>query len=121
MLDCALCAAHDASFALFDGHTPPADDFHPQLGDIYRPDGGATIVLTAHGVGRGEVALSLHGPGISGRRGLQLAGVHARWFERRENWVAEFPMGIDLIVCDETCVTAFPRTTSIDLIGATTS
>ncbi|HLL88393.1 MAG TPA: phosphonate C-P lyase system protein PhnH, partial [Tepidisphaeraceae bacterium] len=74
----------------------------------------ATVVLRADAVGAGELTIEVvAGPGVEMPRRVRLAGVAVEWFHRRAEWVADFPLGVDLILADERRVVAFPRTTAL--------
>lgn len=104
----------DAAYVACDGSRPPAGDFRPNLGTLPSPEGGATVVLRADAVGAGELTIEVvAGPGVEMPRRVRLAGVAVEWFHRRAEWVADFPLGVDLILADERRVVAFPRTTAL--------
>ncbi|BAY83299.1 carbon-phosphorus lyase complex subunit [Calothrix parasitica NIES-267] len=112
-------AISEARFIVADGAIPPAQDFTPALGTLDSPEFGATVILKGQQVGSGELILNLTGPGISTQEGkqnkLSLMGFHQDWFIRRQEWVSNFSLGIDLILVDAVRVTVIPRTTQLIL------
>jgi alpha-D-ribose 1-methylphosphonate 5-triphosphate synthase subunit PhnH len=55
----------------------------------------------------------LTGPGIATTQTLGIAGLDPAWLVRRQAWNEGFPLGVDLILMDETRVVALPRTTIV--------
>jgi alpha-D-ribose 1-methylphosphonate 5-triphosphate synthase subunit PhnH len=104
--------ADAAAFVVADGARVP--DFTPRLGTLESPERGATLILTISAVGEGP-RLRLSGPGVPECAELALTGLHPGWVSARSEWVASFPLGIDLILCDGTRFAALPRTTIIQL------
>ena len=45
------------------------------------------------------------------------AGLHPDWIAAREEWNADFPLGVDLILVDKTKLVAMPRTTRINVLA----
>ena len=86
-------------------------------GSLEYPDDGATLVVdvpSLDGPLGGDLELTLTGPGIESVRRLQLAGLPAAFFHSRNRAVANYPMGIDLLLVDEAGrVVGLPRTTRI--------
>lgn len=107
----------DADFVLHTAAVPPPDAFLPRLGDLYRPDRGATLILSGASVGEGSTHLVLEGPGIETTTSLYLNGFDPAWFTRRETWVDNFPIGVDLFLCDTHNVVGLPRTCRVELNG----
>jgi alpha-D-ribose 1-methylphosphonate 5-triphosphate synthase subunit PhnH len=106
-----------ARYVLVDGHRAP--DFQPALGTLASPEFGATLLINVDALGRGPLATTLTGPGIAQRRELQVAGLHVAWLQQRANWVAGFPLGVDIILCAATRIAALPRTTRISITAMT--
>ncbi len=113
LLGAIPAAVSEAAFVLLDAAIAPPDDFQPCLGTIYRPEGGATLVLSGHEIGSGPSSLEIRGPGVLATCSLAIDGFDPRWFERRERWVAGFPVGVDLVLCDRRRAAAIPRTSSV--------
>lgn len=104
-----------AAFVLADARRTAAETFQPRLGDIYRPEHGATLVLRGRAVGRGGTRLRLSGPGVNGAQTLAVDGFDASWWVRRAVWVSDYPMGVDCFLCADDAVAALPRTTRATL------
>lgn len=100
-----------AAFVVADGARPP--DFVPRLGTLESPELGATLILSVAAVGVGEI-LHLDGPGVHAPAELAVSGLHPSWMRARAEWVAPFPMGVDLILCDGQRFAALPRTTQVE-------
>jgi alpha-D-ribose 1-methylphosphonate 5-triphosphate synthase subunit PhnH len=113
LLGSVCLPAEEADYVLHSAAVPPLADYRPRLGDLYRPDASATLILSGTAVGSGSLTLRLQGPGIESETKLHLDGFAADWFERRAQWVANFPRGVDLLLCDATRVAALPRTTHV--------
>jgi alpha-D-ribose 1-methylphosphonate 5-triphosphate synthase subunit PhnH len=100
-----------ARYVLADGARAP--DFEPALGRLESPELGATVLIEAEAVGSGAQCVHLTGPGIDGSRALRMTGLHQDWLARRAGWVADFPLGVDLILADASRIVALPRTTRL--------
>lgn len=103
-----------AAFILARGDLEPG--FQPRLGTLESPEGGGTIIVCVEKLGEG-ISLTLTGPGIEDRRMLAVTGLHPHWLVARQNWTQGFPLGVDLILVDDTCIAALPRTTKIHIQG----
>jgi len=57
--------------------------------------------------------LTLTGPGIAAQAGLSPSGLAPAWLDARARWCADFPMGVDLVLADQTRLAVLPRTTKI--------
>ncbi|MCP5157885.1 MAG: phosphonate C-P lyase system protein PhnH [Gammaproteobacteria bacterium] len=104
-------APETARYVAIDGSRTP--DFRPALGRLESPEFGATLLIEIIAIGSGLLSLDLAGPGIDGQRELRLEGLHTDWLLHRADWVSGFPLGVDLLLCDATCIVALPRTTRI--------
>jgi alpha-D-ribose 1-methylphosphonate 5-triphosphate synthase subunit PhnH len=105
-------SAESAAFVVADGTRAP--DFSPQLGTLESPERGATVVLTVTALGEGQ-PLRLSGAGIDGYSELAVSGWHPDWIDARADWVAAFPLGVDVILCNGARFAALPRTTHIEM------
>jgi alpha-D-ribose 1-methylphosphonate 5-triphosphate synthase subunit PhnH len=108
-------APEQARFVLADAARTP--DFTPALGSLESPEFGATLVLEVQKLGAGTPLL-LTGPGIASQTPasptrLAVQGLHPAWIAQRADWVAAYPLGVDIILCDATHFAALPRTTQI--------
>lgn len=99
-----------ARYVFIDGGESP--EFTPCLGDLPNPDRGATLVVKVKKLGQGQT-MTLSGPGIVDQRQIAIDGFNSAWITRRKQWNADFPLGIDLILCDQERTVALPRTTRI--------
>lgn len=107
----------EARFIIADGAIPADADIVPNLGTLDSPEFGATVILQGEEIGSGELTLNLSGPGISSKNQkpnqLLVKGFHQDWFIRRQQWVSDFPLGIDMVLVDNTKVVMIPRTTRV--------
>jgi alpha-D-ribose 1-methylphosphonate 5-triphosphate synthase subunit PhnH len=105
--------AEEADFILADGAQAP--DFMPRTGSLSEPEQSATLVLRTTALGSGSTRLKLTGPGIREQKEVAVSGLHMDWLRKRADWVAAFPMGVDLILADASQIMALPRTTRIEV------
>ena len=103
-----------SQFVVQPGACPP--DFQPMLGSLENPEQGATLIVVAERLGTGG-RLHLSGPGIDGTATIAVQGVDPTWWQKREQWNASFPLGVDMIVVAGRQVLALPRTTHVNLQG----
>lgn len=87
-------------------------------GTLAYPDDGATLLLAVDALDeRNSTGLSLHlsGPGIESSRIVDLpVGVDPALFEARNQAIAQYPLGIDLLLVDSAGrMVGLPRTTSV--------
>lgn len=118
MLGAPCIPFEKADFVVHNGALPPPADFEPRLGDLYRPDRGATLILCGERLGEGPLVLRLEGPGVETFTELRLTGFDRAWIDRRAQWVSNFPIGVDLFLCDAQRVVGLPRTCRVKLILA---
>lgn len=107
-----------AAFILLDGSRAP--ESAPNLGTLEEPEYGATLLLRVaalHEDSVGEVRLQLSGPGIRQPVTIGVDGLHADWIVARNDWVGNFPLGVELLLCDAQRYVALPRTTQIKIGG----
>ncbi|MDP4029050.1 MAG: phosphonate C-P lyase system protein PhnH [Gallionella sp.] len=103
-----------AAFILLDGSLAP--ELLPNLGTLEAPETGATLLLrveSLHSNETGDVRLHLSGPGIRQRVAISVNGLHPAWITSRNDWVANFPLGVEMVLCDAHRFVALPRTTKI--------
>jgi len=105
----------EARFIVANAAMAPKPGLQPPLGTLSSPELGATLILQGRSLGSGRLTLKLTGPGISGQRPAALAGFDRAWFDRRAEWLASFPLGIDLMLVDAVRVMVLPRTTRIEM------
>lgn len=115
-------ATHDAAdYLLCDGAQPA--DVSPRLGELTDPETSTTLVITVDSVSAEASAAAqtyrLTGPGIQTENLLSIVGLDESWISAREGWVAAFPLGVDMILVDQTGqVAALPRTTQLSVVTA---
>jgi len=90
--------------------------FTPKLGRLKSPEQSATLILVVDKLGVGDLKLNLSGPGIQYNKLLSVTGLAAQWLARREECNIAFPLGIDLILIDDTQIAALPRTTKVEIL-----
>lgn len=112
-LQARIAAPEHAQFIVADGSKPPA--WEPRQGSLDSPEQGATILLKVASLGHGT-HWSLEGPGIETRALLAIGGLDPAWMDRRTAWNAAFPLGVDLVLMDATCMAALPRTTAMSRV-----
>lgn len=105
--------AQHADFILCNGMDTP--EFTPKLGTLSSPELSATIIVHVEQIGSGNSHLILSGPGIPETQSLSLQGLHNDWIVLRNQWVADFPLGIDMVICDQERIVALPRTTRMEV------
>lgn len=111
-LGIGIAETGQAGFIVADGRLPP--DFNPNTGTLSEPEQGATVILSVDSLqDRTDFPLILRGPGIDGQQPLAIRGLHGDWLSARVRWNRNFPMGVDLILVDNSQVVALPRTTQI--------
>lgn len=87
-----------------------------RTGTLEEPHTGATLVVAVQALGEGvqghHLLLTLAGPGIPEQRQLAVSGLSPAVLAARAAAVAEFPMGIELVLVDPRCMVAcLPRST----------
>ncbi|HEX9463780.1 MAG TPA: phosphonate C-P lyase system protein PhnH [Alphaproteobacteria bacterium] len=90
---------------------PALQDF--DLGSIDFPDRSTTLVLAVPML-EGRAGLTLRGPGIKDRAGLQVGGLTAAFWKERADLAALFPLGVDLVLACGRRLAAIPRTTTVE-------
>jgi len=93
---------------------PALDRF--AFGSNEYPDRSTTLILQVESLTQGP-AFELRGPGIDGTAVLQAAVQPADLFERLAINAALFPRGIDVVLVDDDCIVAIPRTTRLAAQG----
>lgn len=77
------------------------------------PQQSATILLLCHSIGGGE-AMTLLGPGIKGRKTIEVRPYIKKVIKLREKLQIEYPLGVDLVFTDEAGeLLAIPRLVKI--------
>lgn len=114
MLQTKSATEDEADYILCDGSQ--FTSFTPKLGSLQSPEKSATLILVVKKLGKGDLQLNLSGPGIQVNQLLSVTGLAAQWLTLREECNVSFPLGIDLILIDDTQITALPRTTSMEIL-----
>ena len=96
------------------GSLPALDRF--AFGSNEYPDRSTTLILQVESLTQGP-AFELRGPGIDGSALLQAIIQPADLFERLAINAALFPRGIDVVLVDDDCIVAIPRTTRLAAQG----
>jgi alpha-D-ribose 1-methylphosphonate 5-triphosphate synthase subunit PhnH len=82
-------------------------------GTLEYPDTSTTIVIDIADIEAGR-GLHLSGPGISGKRRIEIPALPDTFIADLTANRALFPCGVDLIFCHGTRITALPRSTRIE-------
>lgn len=84
-------------------------------GTLLSPEKSSTLMLEIESIGSGYL-YRLTGPGIKHHSDLQLS-ISPEIIEQRTQMCEEFPMGIDLIMCDkDNHIVLIPRTTNMEVL-----
>ncbi len=91
------------------------------IGSDSQPQDGATLIVEVpalhEGGGGAGCTLVLNGPGIRRQARLAVAGLGADVWQARIALQADFPRGIDLLLCCGPHLVALPRSTQLALEG----
>ncbi|MBV2136522.1 MAG: phosphonate C-P lyase system protein PhnH [Candidatus Thiodiazotropha sp. (ex Ctena orbiculata)] len=113
LLQASAASPGEADYILCRGNR--AARFQPKLGSLPSPERSATLIIYVDSLHRGELKLSLKGPGVNGNADCSIAGLDPDWIRRREEWVCGYPLGVDLLLVDDSAVLALPRTTKVEV------
>jgi alpha-D-ribose 1-methylphosphonate 5-triphosphate synthase subunit PhnH len=108
-------AVTEAAFVLMSGALAPPGDFTVQRGSLLAPERGATLIVRCAQLGDDGILLRLEGPGIPRLRTLACDGLHPAWIAWRDRHCADFPLGIEMVLCDRERIAVLPRTTKVSL------
>lgn len=98
----------EADFALFKG-VPTADQFREaRQGDPKYPDQSATFIVQVPSLSGGQ-SVTLRGPGIDKEVQVAAEGLDDKFWEAWRNNAAQFPLGIDVMVCSGADMIGLPR------------
>jgi len=93
----------------------PAELLAVARGTAAAPEDGALLTAAVSGVDSGGAPLRLTGPGVAGTRLIAPGGLPAGWLAARDEAVAGFPAGIDLLlVGPDGRVLAIPRSSRVE-------
>jgi len=106
--------ADTADYILCNGNLVP--EFSPKCGTLTCPEQSATLIISVNGLNSGTTRLQLKGPGIAESTNLLVDGLVPSWLQARQDWVCEFPLGVDLILVSGTQFAAIPRTTKVEVL-----
>jgi alpha-D-ribose 1-methylphosphonate 5-triphosphate synthase subunit PhnH len=91
------------------------------LGTDEAPQAGATLILDVRSLRAAQPdepgALTLSGPGIQSWHALAVPDLPAPFWHARAALEADYPRGVDLILCSGERIAALPRTTRVALAG----
>ncbi len=88
-------------------------------GTLEYPDSGSTVVYHCSGIARDEgIPFQLSGPGIDKPTVRHISGISADEFALIREINGEYPLGIDVIACDERQLFSIPRSTRLEEVGA---
>lgn len=106
-----------ASFAAFGSGAalPPLQQF--AWGSAEYPDRSCTLLIALDSLQGGQ-PITLRGPGIENSTVIAPQGLPATFWTQRSSMHQEFPLGIDCLLLDATCVMGLPRTTLATLATA---
>lgn len=120
-------ALEEADFVFASGHVPSNTVDAMKKGSLPYPEEGATLVAsvgalatepsglgTQNGHPGSDLALTLQGPGIAGKKTFFVRGLNATLIEALQQSNTEFPLGVDLILTDgDGRVACIPRSSRI--------
>lgn len=113
LLQCRQQLVDQADYIVCDGKQPA--DYQPKIGTLSSPELSATLIIKVDDLQHGEANLSLSGPGINGVCQIRVSGLDQTWLQQREQWNDAFPLGVDILLVDDSHVMAWPRTTKIEV------
>lgn len=87
----------------------------PKLGTLYSPHEGATMLWRCSEIDGGSLRLKISGPGVENYKLITVGGLDPSWIQARKAWVARFPMGVDVIICDAHRFFGIPRTSFVSV------
>lgn len=106
-----------AGFAVIEAdHATPALWRELPCGSDAVPQEGATLIIEVPSLDHG-LALALRGPGVETVQLLCVGGLHAGFWQARQELEAAFPLGIELILTCGDRLAALPRSTRVSLEG----
>ncbi|ACK65049.1 phosphonate C-P lyase system protein PhnH [Rippkaea orientalis PCC 8801] len=114
LLATPLVPSNKAQFIVKNATIAPNNHFSPYLGELTSPEQGATLILQGNHLGKGNLKLQLSGPGIENTLTISLDQFDPEWFKQRYLWNKHFPLGVDMILVDQTQILALPRTTHLE-------
>jgi alpha-D-ribose 1-methylphosphonate 5-triphosphate synthase subunit PhnH len=121
LLQAKKAAAEQAHYILCDA--TKALTFEAKLGTLSSPDFAATLIIKVTQLDscKGDIHLTLSGPGVDGQTQVCVSGLNHTWLEMRNEWCSAFPLGIDCILVDDMHIMGLPRTTHIQILESTSN
>lgn len=118
---CPIVSTDRAAFVVADhSRLDPQLPLELRTGSFDYPDDSATLIVQVPTLDQDaatDLRISLEGPGVPGRRIINLSGVTGELFAARDRANAHYPIGIDLIFIDhEGRIIALPRTTQVEIV-----
>lgn len=118
-------ASGEADFILCNG-AKAVGDLQPKLGTLSSPDYSATLIIVIESINdfnglatetadSSSIYLTMTGPGIETEKRLILTGLDHSWLQHRTHWIANFPLGVDLILMDSSHLISIPRSTRLEV------
>lgn len=108
----------EAAFVLASGQDAFAAVRQARIGQLDRPELGATVVIACEAVGSGPLAIDVRGPGVEQRTMLALSGVDPFTLDAFTQRNAAFPLGVDLVFAGSNgSVAALPRSSTIAVLA----
>jgi alpha-D-ribose 1-methylphosphonate 5-triphosphate synthase subunit PhnH len=77
------------------------------------PEGSTTVILQVPALASGA-CYRLSGPGLREPKVLSVTGLSSQFISQWQENRAQFPRGVDIILCAGTALTALPRSVSIE-------
>ena len=113
LLQAQKSSSDQADFILCRGDLAPA--LNPRLGTLSSPERSATLIVRVASVNDGNLKLKMAGPGIKGVLQRDLEGLDPAWLSQRQQWISAFPLGVDMLLVDQSSVVGIPRTTQVEV------
>lgn len=120
-----LAAVEEADYLLFNGAMFIEGFGNIKTGNLEFPEHGGTAVLLVENLSDkngtranpGSLTLRMKGPGIKNATIIKVTGLNIKYIETSNNLKKFYPMGIDLILIDNSGkIAAIPRSTKLEVI-----
>jgi alpha-D-ribose 1-methylphosphonate 5-triphosphate synthase subunit PhnH len=93
-----------------------------RVGDDEAPHTAPTLLIDVPSLdpapAAGSIGLRLSGPGIEAQQALAVGGLDASFWRQRIALQAQFPCGVDMVLCCGDRLAALPRSTRVQMTGA---
>jgi alpha-D-ribose 1-methylphosphonate 5-triphosphate synthase subunit PhnH len=130
-----ICDALAAEGRLTEASLPDADVVHvvaeadvdlreAKHGTRKEPSAGATVVYRVRSLSASdessrtatdESMVELSGPGVDGTQSIAIAGLSTTELETIQEAQADYPRGVDVVMTNESCVAALPRSVELEV------